>query len=90
MQRTSSLANSVDRASLDLTEATVLAPWVGHNFDAVILTSDAERNRARIFVSDPPVLADAVGSPAQGTTTRVSLVRADVETRDVTFAWPAD
>ncbi|MDO5511408.1 RNB domain-containing ribonuclease [Corynebacterium sp.] len=90
MQRTSALANSVDRASLDLTEATVLAPWVGHNFDAVVLTSDAERNRARIFVSEPPVLGDTVGSPPQGTTTRVSLVTADVDAREVTFAWPAD
>ena len=90
MRRTSALANNVDRAALDLTEATVLAPWVGHNFDAVVLTSDAERDKSRIFVSDPPVLADAIGAPPQGTTTRVSLVRADVETRDVAFAWPAD
>ncbi|MDO5669139.1 MAG: RNB domain-containing ribonuclease [Corynebacterium sp.] len=90
MRRTSALANNVDRAALDLTEATVLAPWVGHNFDAVVLTSDAERERARIFVSDPPVLADTIGAPPQGTRTRVSLVRADVDTRDVAFAWPAD
>ena len=90
MRRTSALANNVDRAALDLTEATVLAPWVGHNFDAVVLTSDAERDKSRIFVSDPPVLADAIGAPPQGTTTRVSLVRADVETRDVAFNWPAD
>ena len=90
MQRTSQLAGTVDRACLDLTEATVLAPWVGHNFDAVILTSDAERDQARIFVPRPPVLANALGHPEQGTTTSVSLVRADVGTRDVAFAWPAD
>ena len=90
MQKTSALANTVDRASLDLTEAMVLAPWVGHNFDAVVLSSDAERDQARIFVSDPPVLANALGHPEQGTTTKVSLIRADVETRDVAFAWPAD
>lgn len=90
MQRTSQLANAVDRACLDLTEATVLAPWVGHNFDAVILTSDEERDQAHIFLPEPPVLANALGHPAQGTTTKVSLIRADVETRDVAFAWPAD
>ncbi|GAB3690095.1 RNB domain-containing ribonuclease [Corynebacterium nasicanis] len=90
MEQTSALASNVDRACLDLTEATVLAPWVGHNFDADVLTSDAARKRARIFVTDPPVLAEAVGAPPQGTTARVSLVRADVETRDVVFAWPAD
>ncbi|QGU05083.1 RNB domain-containing ribonuclease [Corynebacterium comes] len=90
MQRTSQLASAVDRACLDLTEATVLAPWVGHNFDAVILTSDAERDQARIFVPEPPVLANALGHPEQGTATKVSLIRADVESRDVAFAWPAD
>jgi len=90
MQRTSALASSVDRASLDLTEATVLAPWVGHNFDAVILSSDRERDQARIFVAEPPVLANALGHPEQGTTTKVSLIRADRQTRDVAFAWPAD
>lgn len=90
MQRTSALTGSVDRASLDLTEATVLTPWVGHNFDAVILSTDRERDQARIFVADPPVLANALGHPEQGTTTKVSLIRADVQTRDVTFAWPAD
>lgn len=90
MQRTSALAGSVDRASLDLTEATVLNPWVGHNFNAVVLSTDRERDQARIFVAEPPVLANALGHPEQGTTTKVSLIRADVQTRDTTFAWPAD
>lgn len=90
MNRTSALANTVDRAALDLTEATVLAPWVGHNFEAAVLTSDAERDTARILLTDPPVLADTLGAPPLGTTTTVSLIRADVATRDVAFAWPAD
>lgn len=90
MNRTSTLANNVDRAALDLTEATVLSPWVGHNFDALVLTSDPEREQARIFVTDPPVLADCLGAPPQSTTATVSLIRADVIKRDVAFAWPAD
>lgn len=90
MRRTSQLANTVDRACLDLTEVTVLKPWVGHNFDAVVLTSDPARDQARVFVADPPVLADCLGQPRQGTTTMVSLIRADTYTRDTTFAWPAD
>ncbi len=90
MNRTSALANTVDRAALDLTEATVLAPWVGHNFEAVVLSSDAERDTARILLTDPPVLSDTLGAPPLGTTTTVSLIRADVATRDVAFAWPAD
>lgn len=90
MKRTSSLASTVDRACLDLTEATVLNPWVGHNFTAVILSSDEVREQARIFVPEPPVLSHALGYPAQGTTTKVSLIRADETTREVVFAWPAD
>lgn len=90
MNRTSTLANNVDRAALDLTEATVLSPWVGHNFDALVLTSYPEREQARIFVTDPPVLADCLGAPPQSTTATVSLIRADVIKRDVAFAWPAD
>lgn len=90
MNRTSNLANAVDKACLNLTEATVLAPWVGHNFDAVVLTSDAERDQARIFVADPPVLAACLGHPGQGTQTKVSLILAEVDSREVIFAWPAD
>lgn len=37
MARTSQLANQVDKAALNLTEATVLQPWVGHNFSGLVL-----------------------------------------------------
>ena len=90
MGRTSQLANTVDRACLNLTEATVLRPWVGHNFDGVILQADADGERARVFVVDPPVLAESVGYPEEATETTLSLIRADVEQREVLFAWPAD
>lgn len=89
MGRTSQLAHTVDRACLNLTEATVLAPWVGHNFHGVTLqVNDADE--ARIFVADPPVLAPSHGAPGEGTETQFSLVRADVAAREVGFAWPAD
>lgn len=90
MRVTSQLANNVDRACLDLTEATVLSAWVGHNFDAVVLASDAERDQSRIFVADPPVLGSCLGHPRPGTEAKVSLIRADTTKRDVVFAWPAD
>lgn len=90
MRATSQLANSVDRACLDLTEATVLSAWVGHNFDAVVLASDATRDQSRIFVADPPVLGSCLGHPRPGTEAKVSLIRADTLKRDVAFAWPAD
>ena len=90
MGRTSQLANTVDRACLNLTEATVLKPWVGQNFTGTVLRTDEESDTARVFIADPPVLAQCAGRPEEATEVAMSLVRADVETRDVLFAWPAD
>lgn len=90
MNRTSQLAHTVDRACLKLTEATVLAPWVGHNFPATVLHGDREREQSRIVLDDPPVLAQALGLPGEGARIIVSLIRADTRTREVVFAWPAD
>ena len=90
MGRTSQLANTVDRACLNLTEATVLRPWVGHNFHGVILQTDEENDQARVFIIDPPVLAECSGNPGEATETALSLIRADVDEREVVFAWPAD
>ncbi|MDY5785218.1 RNB domain-containing ribonuclease [Corynebacterium sp.] len=90
MSRTTQLANGVDKACLNLTEATILRPWLGHNFDAVVLKLEEESGQARIFVVDPPVLAPCHGLPEEGKETSVSLIRADVVERDVAFAWPAD
>ncbi|GAB3081658.1 RNB domain-containing ribonuclease [Corynebacterium aquatimens] len=90
MGKTSQLANSVDKACLNLTEATVLRPWLGQNFHGVILNTDEQRDQARVFVVDPPVMAGCLGQPEEATETMLSLIRADVDTREVAFAWPAD
>mgnify|MGYP002713492949 FL=1 len=96
MGRSSQLANTVEKACLHLTEATVLEPWVGHNFGGVTLKTSGVGapadidEHARIFVVDPPVLASSAGAPAEGTETKFSLVRADPAAREVGFAWPAD
>ncbi|WP_080793962.1 ribonuclease catalytic domain-containing protein [Corynebacterium pacaense] len=90
MRATSILAGQVDNACLDLTEATVLEPWVAQNFRAVVLTSDGQKGQSRLFVADPPVLAACLGAPRQGTTQEVTLIRADVDRRIVQFVWPAD
>ena len=90
MRSTSQLASQVDKACLNLTEATVLAPWVGTNFDAVVVDGGPKREKARLFVLEPPVIGEAVGQPATGQETTVSLVKAEVAKRDVLFAWPAD
>lgn len=88
MDRTGALAGKVDRAAMDLTEATVLQPWVGENFDAVVLQAGADT--ARILVTDPPVLGTTKGTPEVGTSVKVTLTVADPDTRTVDFAWPAD
>ncbi len=90
MRRTSQLASQVDKAVLNWLEARVLQPWIGHNFEAVVLSSDPEKNKASVFVADPPVLADTVGAPPQGSSAHVSLISADPDKREVKFAWPAD
>ncbi|MBP3947885.1 RNB domain-containing ribonuclease [Corynebacterium sp. Marseille-P3884] len=90
MGRTSQLANTVDRACLNLTEATVLQPWVGENFTGVVLQTNEESDTARVFIADPPVLAECAGRPEEATEVGMSLVRADVDKREVLFAWPAD
>ncbi len=90
MRSTSQLASQVDKACLNLTEATVLAPWVGTNFEAVVVDGGEKREKARLVVLDPPVIGVAVGQPPTGSETTVSLVKADVAERDVLFAWPAD
>ena len=90
MMRTNQLANTVDRACLNLTEATVLQPWVGHNFQAVIMQTNEEAGTARVFILDPPVLAECAGQPEEATETMLSLVHANPQERDVLFAWPAD
>lgn len=90
MRSTSQLASQVDKACLNLTEATVLRPWLGTNFPATVVRGDPKRDKARIFVPEPPVFAQCVGAPETGSETTVSLVTADTDSREVLFAWPAD
>ena len=90
MRRTSQLASQVDKAVLNWVEAKVLQPWVGHNFEAIVLARDEEKDTASVFVADPPVLADVIGAPPQGKSVKVSLITANPDKREVKFAWPAD
>ena len=92
MARTSPIASRVDKACLQLTQAVVLEPWVGQNFQAAVLRSEPEKKQpqADIFVEAPPVMADCMGAPAEGEAALVTLGRADPAQREVLFAWPAD
>ncbi|GGG04876.1 hypothetical protein GCM10007304_18680 [Rhodococcoides trifolii] len=86
MRRSDSVANKVDRACVDLTESTVLAPRVGETFDAAVLRGKEGKKSAQVFVTDPPVVADCSGEPAEGTRVRVRLDTADAGARTVRFS----
>jgi len=91
MRRTSQLANTVDNACIRLTEATVLQPWVGTTFEALVLKANEEKNTAKIMLFQPPIIStDLVGTPPEGEKAEVTLVTADPSERAITFAWPAD
>ncbi|MFZ1274489.1 MAG: hypothetical protein WA969_16705 [Candidatus Microthrix parvicella] len=68
-------AASVDRAVIDLLEAAELASQIGAEFSAVVLSH--ARDGLRVQVTDPPVIADAIGEANDGDTVRVRLSDAD-------------
>ncbi|WP_414672369.1 RNB domain-containing ribonuclease [Lentzea sp.] len=85
MGASDSLASKVERASLDLVEAWVLAGSVGAEFEAVVLRAGDEE--AEVFVASPPVLAKCSGPRLpEGERIRVRLVEADPVVRRVRFA----
>lgn len=89
MKSSSQTASAVDRACMKLTEAVVLQPWVGQNFNATVLNSDGG-DKAKILVEEPPILTTCVGGPDEASTVKVTLIEAEPAAREVRFAWPAD
>ena len=85
LRRTDSVASKVDRACVDLTEATVLAPRVGTEFPALVLREANGTRDAEIFVSEPPILGRCAGKPPEGEHVPVRLVTADIATRTIGF-----
>jgi exoribonuclease R len=84
MGASDSLASKVERASLDLVEAWVLAGSVGAEFEAVVLR--AGEKEAEVFVASPPVLAKCSGDRLpEGERIRVRLDEADPAERRVRF-----
>ncbi|WP_172651155.1 RNB domain-containing ribonuclease [Rhodococcus opacus] len=84
-----SLASKIDRACIDLTEATVLADRVGETFDATVLRSRNGKRTADVFVPSVSVMGKCVGDPAEGEQVKIRLVSADVAKRTVEFGYPA-
>ncbi|MCQ4118969.1 RNB domain-containing ribonuclease [Rhodococcus tibetensis] len=83
------LAGKVERACIDLAEATVLADRVGEVFDATVLRSRNGKRTADVFVPSVSVMAKCVGDPAEGEQVKIRLVVADVAKRTVEFSYPA-
>ena len=80
--------HEVERAVIDLVEATVLAGRVGEVFDAVVL--DADEKRSTVVLSELAVQARCDGRLPPGERVRVRLVSADPATRTVRFAAAVD
>ncbi|WP_208103948.1 RNB domain-containing ribonuclease [Modestobacter roseus] len=78
----------VERAVIDLVEATVLAGRVGEVFDAVVL--DADEKRSTVVLSDLAVEARCDDPLTPGQRVRVRLVTADPATRIVRFTAAGD
>ena len=80
--------HEVERAVIDLVEATVLAGRVGEVFDAVVL--DAEEKRSTVVLTELAVQARCDGRLVPGERVRVRLSTADPATRTVRFAAAGD
>ncbi|MBJ8344876.1 RNB domain-containing ribonuclease [Antrihabitans sp. YC2-6] len=87
MRASDSQASKVDRACLDLTEATVLSDRVGQSFEAVVLKEADGKRDAEIFVAEPPVLAKCDGAPPEGKKVTVRLTDANLQRRSVSFEY---
>ncbi|GII51823.1 ribonuclease R [Planotetraspora thailandica] len=87
MEAANRRTGGVERACVDLVEATVLRHRVGESFDAVVIDVDEGRPGGQVQVTDPAVIARCDGDRLPlGERVRVRLTRADPATREVRFA----
>ena len=84
MERSDRRSHEIERAVIDLAEATVLAGRIGELFDAAVVDLNGEG--ATVVVTDPAVRAKCAGTGFRlGTRVRVRLVQADPVARKVRF-----
>ena len=84
MARADAIAGRLNRATIDLAEAVMLAGQVGQTFAAVVI--DTDDHGARIQLRDSAVVAHlALKGAAPGDAVTVRLVAADPVKRQVTF-----
>ncbi|MEM9201144.1 MAG: RNB domain-containing ribonuclease [Actinomycetota bacterium] len=78
---------NLERSIVDFVEAVVLQPHRGETFDAVVTDVDAERDRGRIQLRDPAVVARLPATGLElGQPVRVTLLDADPDAGQVRFA----
>jgi len=80
MGRSANTAGRLDRRTLDIVEAALLAPHVGQVFDAVAITD------ATVQLTEPAVEAPCEGELVAGSTVRVRLAQADIHSGSVRFS----
>ncbi|MEV0645917.1 RNB domain-containing ribonuclease [Phytomonospora sp. NPDC050363] len=79
-------AGSVERAAVDLVEATVLSPRIGEEFDSVVIDVEDRKPAGRVQIAEPAVIARCAGEGLPlGERLRVRLTVADTERRRVEF-----
>lgn len=84
MKASGRLTGAVERACTDAVEAAVLAPMVGHTWDATVVEARGEKG-CTVQITDPAVLADCPQQAAPGRLVRVRLVGADADAGKTTF-----
>ncbi|MFT7473760.1 MAG: exoribonuclease R [Verrucomicrobiales bacterium] len=77
---------SLDRAVFDLVEAALLIDRVGQSFDGLVTAVDESKDRVRVQLVDPAVVAYADGNAALGQQVSVRLDSASVSKRLVKFS----
>jgi len=89
MRESSTAANRVSRAALDLMEAFVLQSRVGEQFQAIILqggsNKDGKESSGLLQLIDLPVTGSFTGVGDPGSIATVKLVHADPQQRQINF-----
>ena len=83
MRSSDQIAGSLDRAAIDIVEAAVLSGYVGHEFDATVIS--ANTSSGQIQIAEPAVTARCTGAMTPGEHIRARLVEATISTGVVRF-----
>lgn len=86
MEDSARRAGKYERGIVDLVEAMVLAPRIGHQYDGVLIDVEPDRASGRLQLQEPAVEAKVKGSRLRlGTEVTATLVAADLVSGRVDF-----